>query len=181
MKLRLTLCALWIAPAVCLGASPALQLPVVAMACTSFLATSITGPTISPAAITFTSPDPDVTPASGSSTATVQWIMSGNSSGAWSITVQSISSSLANCPAVPVSAITLQCSSATASGSGFPRASCTAAALTLSTTPQTIATGTREGNPGTINVAVAFTFTDAWKYPASSSCTLQITYTVTAA
>jgi hypothetical protein len=181
MKLRLTLCALWIAPAVCLGASPTLQLPVVAMAYTSLLATSIAGPTISPAAITFASPDPDVTPASGSSTATVQWIMSGNAAGAWSVTVQSVSSSLANCPAVPVSAVTLQCTTATVSGSGTPRASCNAAALTLSTSPQTIASGTREGNPGTINVTVSFKFTDAWKYPASSSCSLQITYTVTAA
>jgi hypothetical protein len=180
MKLRLTLCAFAIAPAIAFGAGPSLRIPVVAMACTTLLATSITGPVISPSAITFNSPNPDVTPTAGSSMANIQWMMSGNPSGNWSVTVQAASSSLANCPAIPVSAISAQCVSATASGTGNPDASCSGSAFSLSTTPQTIASGTRQGNTGAINLAIAFTFTDAWKYPASSSCSIQITYTIKA-
>ena len=159
MVLRLTLCA-------CLIAS-------------ALLATTITGPTVSPATISFTSPDPDQTPVNGSSTATIQWTMSGNTLGSWSLTVQSVSSSLGSCPAVPASAVSFQCNSATPDTLG--NASCSSGSFSLSTSPQTIASGTRQGagvSPTT--VTISFTFTDAWKYPASSSCSVQIIYTVTA-
>jgi hypothetical protein len=148
-----------------------------ALASATLLASTITGPTISPSTITFSSRDPDVTPVNGSSSATVQWTMSGNKSGNWALAVQAASSTLSGCSAVPVGAVQFRCTAWSATkGTG----SCASGTIPLSTTSQTVASGSQEGDPGTHTVTVAFTFTDAWKYPASSSCSAQLTYTITA-
>ncbi len=137
----------------------------------------ITGPIISPSTITFSSPDPDVTPTNASSLATIQWTMSGKRNGAWSLSVKALSPSLNGCPAVPVSAIQFQCTSWSASdGTG----SCPSRSAPLSTGSQIVASGGQEGNPGMHTVTISFTFSDAWKYPASSSCSVQLIYTIDA-
>src|SRR5437879_870452 len=111
-----------------------------------------------PSMITFTSPDPDITPVNGNTTATITWSMSGllNS---WTLSVNANSASFAGCPLVPASAVQYQCTSATPGTLG--NASCTAGTFTLSSSPQTIASGTSQGLGGTTTVVVAFKFTDA--------------------
>lgn len=140
---------------------------------------TITGPTVTPSSVSISSPDPDSS--TGGGTASVRWGMSGNVKGTWSVAVQAASSSLANCPAIPASAIKVQCTSFTA-GSGV-QGSCASGSFTLSTSSQTIASGPGEGNGGagsqsTINLSLSFT--DDWKYTASSLCSVQLSYTVTA-
>jgi hypothetical protein len=141
-------------------------------------ASTITGLSIAPPTITFSSPNPDVTPVNGNRAATITWTMSGNGNGNWSLTVQAPSSTLAGCPSVPVGAVQFQCTSlkAETGGSG----NCASGSFPLSTTPQTVASGNKEGNSGSTVATVSFTFTDAWKYPASSSCSVQVTYTINA-
>ena len=144
-------------------------------------AAAVTGSvTVTPSTITFNSPDPDTTPVSGSTVGTVMWSMNGGNV-LWSMIVSAAAASFTSCPAVPLSAIQFSCSSVTPGGGGNPNGTCSAGTLTLSTTPQTVATGTRQGNGSAPFAAtVAFTFTDAWKYPASPSCSIQINYSVTA-
>jgi len=147
----------------------------------TFAATTITRLTISPSTITFSSSNPNVTPRNGNSTATIQWNMQGNATALFSLTVQAASSSMSGCAAVPVSAIEVQCTAFTTGANGAS-GSCNSGRFALSTSPQTIASGAKQGNGQSGNTAatVSFTFTDAWKYPASSSCSLQLTYTVNA-
>ena len=139
---------------------------------------TITNLTATPGTITFNSPDPDTTPPNGSSSATVQWTMRGNRLGTWSVSVKAGAATLVNCPAVPVTAIKVQCLTLTPENAGV--GACVTGTFALSTIGQTIASGTREGAAGVTTMTVAFTFTDSWQYPASSACSAQITYTVTA-
>ena len=144
-------------------------------------ATSISGPTITPTTITFSSPDPDASPVNGSSTATIVWSNSGGSANVgWTLGVQANSSAMVLCGSVPVSAVRVQCNSVSSTGTGNPIGNCANGALALTTSPQTIASGNRQGNPGNFSVVLTFTFTDSWKYPANSSCSLNLTYTITA-
>jgi len=181
---RLTICACLILSTVCRAADCASKRPVSALVLPKILLRdlpfSVTGSvTVTPSTITFSSPDPDTTPVSGNTTATVRWSMNGGAT-AWSLRVNASGSSFASCPSVPMSAIKFTCSSATPGGGSTPNATCSSGTFTLSTSPQTIASGTREGNGSApFTVVVAFTFTDAWNYPASSSCTLSLTYTAT--
>ena len=180
MALRLTICACLIFSTVChaavckstrpgaVAAFPKIMVKTFAFAVTG-------GVTATPSTITFSSPDPDFTPVNGNSTATISWSMNGllNS---WSLTVNAASSSFHSCPSVPLSAIQFQCTSATAGLLG--NATCATGTRTLSTSPQTIASGTAQGSGlSPFSVVVSFTFTDAWNYPANSSCTLNLTYT----
>ena len=138
--------------------------------------------TATPSTITFTSPDPDTTPTSGSSVSTVTWTMDGNNK-TWSVTAHATSASFTGCTAIPVSAVQFSCSGFTNLGGGTKNGGCVSGTFTLSTTPQTIASGTAQGNgSGTSSFTASFTFTDAWKYPASpgSTCSISINYDVTA-
>lgn len=138
--------------------------------------------TATPATITFTSPDPDTTPTSGSSVGTVTWTMDGNNKN-WSVTANATSASFTGCTAIPVSAVQFSCSGFTNLGGGNKNGGCISGTLTLSTMPQTIASGSAQGNgSGASSFTVSFTFTDAWKYPASpgSTCSVSINYDVTA-
>jgi len=141
---------------------------------------TITGPTITPSLITFPSPNPDATPTNGSSQVTIQWVMDNNPKGTWSLTVQAPSSSLAGCPAVPVSAIQFTCVSLTTQKEADGQGACVSGTYPLSTGAQIVASGPKEGKTNTSTAVVSFTFTDSWKYPASSSCSVQLIYTITA-
>ena len=143
-------------------------------------ASSITGLTISPGAISFSSIDPDLSPVNGSATASVQWSMDGNNTGNWTLTVQSSSSTLINCSEIPVSAIKLQCTSLAKSGASNPAGNCASGVLTLSTNPQVIASGNRQGSSSTFTASIASTFTDSWTYIPNTSCSAQLTYIVNA-
>jgi hypothetical protein len=131
--------------------------------------------TVSPSSISFTAADPDVTPSNGSTTGTISWRMNGFFN-PWTLTVAAAASSFSGCPAVPLNAVTVRCNSATPGA--FGNANCAAGTFNLSTTPVTIASGTLQGIGLTpFTVTVAFTFTDNWKYPANSSCALNLIYT----
>ena len=142
--------------------------------------TTITGPTIVPASIDFTASDPDAAPIGGSSVANVIWGMQGGlPSSDWALRIHSASPALLLCPDVPASAVTLRCTALTLAGNGNPKGNCAAGAITLSTTPQTVASGSRTGGSSNLTATIAFTFNDSWRYPANPSCSLDLTYTIT--
>ena len=136
--------------------------------------------TVTPATINFvTSNNPTATPVvAGSAPASVTWnalsIFDNNN---WTLTVQSASPNFANCPSVPISAVTVTCSSATLGGVGGS-ATCSGS-FPLSTTPQTVAGGV----VGTLysynySVTINFTLADSWKYIAETNpqCSLSLNY-----
>ena len=183
MALRLTICVLLIFAAVCRADDRASKRPVAAAALLKTIvqrfAFAITGSvTVVPSTITFTSPDPDTTPVNGNTTATTTWSMNGGTN-TWTLGVNAAAASFASCPLVPLSAVHFTCSSAAKGSGANASATCTSGTFTLSTSPQTIASGKQGSGTSPFTVVVAFTFTDAWQYPANSSCSLNLTYTAT--
>jgi hypothetical protein len=131
---------------------------------------------VSPATITFSATDPDTAPVvAGSAPASVTWQNLDFNSGAWGLTVQANASTFSNCPTVPVSAVTVSCASASTSIGGS--ASCSAP-FTLSTTAQTVASGSQSFLTYSYSVTLNFTLADNWKYIAetSPSCSLSLSY-----
>lgn len=136
--------------------------------------------TVSPATITFaTTSNPGANPVvAGSSAATATWttlsILDNNH---WTLTVNATAASFSNCPWVPVSAVTVACSSAGVSGLGAT-AACSGA-FPLSTTAQQVASGTAGGLFSySYTVTVNFTLADSWKYIAelNPACSLSLNY-----
>ena len=134
----------------------------------------------SPATITFTTTsNPNTTPAvAGSATASLTWtafsIFDNNN---WTLTVQASGATFANCPWVPVSAVTVTCSSASVSGLGGS-ASCSGA-FPLSTAAQQVAGGVVGALFSySYSVTINFTLADSWKYIAEQSpaCSLTLNY-----
>lgn len=139
------------------------------------LAVTLSGASATPAAITFSATDPTGTPVvNGSSAASVNWTTNGSVFGAWTLKV-SAPAAFASCATVPASAVTVSCGSVTG---GFGGAC--GAATSLSTTPTQIASGNEGFNTVSYSVNLSFTLADSWKYIASSSCSLSVTYTITA-
>jgi hypothetical protein len=139
-------------------------------------ATSITNAAATPATVTFTATNPDTTPSvTGSAAVAVTWQTPGNFLGSWNLQV-SAPSTFGSCSTVPASAVTVTCGSV----SGGFNGSC-GTATTLSATPTQIANGI-EGFFTTTSYTVSLTFTlqDSWKYIASSSCSLSVSYLITA-
>jgi hypothetical protein len=141
--------------------------------------TTITGASSSPLSVSFNLNDPDAAPVTGSGS--VGWnIVSGFASSTWTLGINSTGVSFTNCGEIPPGAVTAQCSSVGTQGSAS--GSCTGSAVTLTSSPQRIAGGTQKNGTGAYNVNVKFSITDAWKYigHTTTSCTLGITYTITA-
>lgn len=140
------------------------------------MATSIPTMSVTPAAITFTATDPTGTPVvNGSAGAVVQWsIAGGKTTKGWTLGV-SAPTTFSACSTVPASAVNVTCGSVTGGNAG----ACSAA-TSLTNSPVTIASGNE--STGTVNYTVNLTFTlqDSWEYIASSSCSLAVTYTITA-
>jgi hypothetical protein len=133
--------------------------------------------TVSPATISFSATNPATVPVvAGSATATASWSIYsyGNN---WTLKVQAASSTFTNCSTVPVSAVTVSCSSVSVSGSGNSK-SC-AASFPLSTTAQTVASGSEGTFSLNYSATISFTLADNWKYIAETSpaCTISLTYT----
>jgi hypothetical protein len=77
---------------------------------------------------------------------------------------------------VPVSAVKVTCANVTGGSFG----TC-AAGVTLSTTGQNVAGGLEStANNAPYSVTLNFTLADSWSYIANSSCSISLTYTVTA-
>jgi hypothetical protein len=132
-----------------------------------------------PSTISFSAGDPDLGSVSGSSASTVSWTTSsGSSSSSWTLKVQASATSFTNCSTVPVSAVTATCSSVSGGSSGACKS-----AITLSTTSQEVATGKESTSSNApYSVSLSFTLANSWSYIAqqSPSCTLTLTYTVSA-
>jgi hypothetical protein len=131
----------------------------------------------SPATITFTATDPDLGSVSGSGASTVSWTTSlGSTTSAWNLQVQAAAALFTGCGTVPTSAVTVTCGSVTGGSSGACKP-----AITLSTTAQQVATGNESTSTSApYSASLNFKLADSWKYIAKSSCTLTLTYTVTA-
>jgi hypothetical protein len=139
--------------------------------------TTMSAVSATPSTISFTATDPDSGAVSGSSAATISWTTTGGSpSQTWTLTVQAASSSFASCSTVPASAVTATCTTVTEGKPG----SC-GSAVTLSTVAQQVASGKEDNaSPASYSVAISFTLADSWSYIANPSCSISLTYTVTA-
>jgi len=132
-----------------------------------------------PGTITFQATNPDLGAVSGSAPGNITWIVLGGSQTQnWTVTVQAGANSFAGCPTVPISAVRVTCASATVSGSGG-NGGCNGS-FPLSTTPQQIAGGTQGDGANSYSVSLNFTLAESWRYVANSSCTLTLTYFVSA-
>jgi hypothetical protein len=135
--------------------------------------------TATPATITFTATNPATAPsAPGSATAAVKWQNNGTAGNSWNLTVAAGSSTFTGCATVPISAVTVACSSVTVGGSG--KGTCSAP-FALSTGGQPVATGTENRASATYTVNLTFTLADSWSYIATTgqSCSLTLTYIAT--
>jgi len=131
---------------------------------------------VSPQTLSFQSSDPDSSPATA--TASVTWSV-WFGSGSWNLSVRANSSTLANCPAVPVSAIRVRCASV--SVGGIPAGSGTCAQpFLLTTTSQKVAAGTQGRIFANYAISIIYEFTDSWKYRGATSppCSLTLTYAI---
>jgi hypothetical protein len=133
---------------------------------------------VSPAAITFNTNDPDTGMALGSSAATLTWIYNGNHKVPWNVTVQASSDTFDNCPTIPASAVTVTCTSISVTKNG--RGTC-APPAPLSTSPVPITSGTESNPTATYTIILSFTLADNWQRIAqlTPSCSLTLTYTAT--
>ena len=136
--------------------------------------------TVSPATISFSATNPGTAPVvAGSSPATASWsVLSVGST--WNLQVQATSPTFANCSTVPVSAVTVTCSSVSVTGIGGS-GTCSGA-FPLSTGMQTVASGSEGLLSMDYSVTISFTLADNWKYIAemSPACTLSLNYLATA-
>jgi hypothetical protein len=143
------------------------------------LATTMSAVSANPGTISFTATDPDLGLAAGSSAATISWTTSGgNKNSTWSLAVQANATTFSGCSTVPTSAVVATCTGV----GGGTNGTC-GGGVPLSTVAQQIATGNEaNGANKAYSVNINFTLADSWSYIASqaSSCTLSLTYTVTA-
>jgi hypothetical protein len=131
---------------------------------------------VSPQTVTFRSTDPDATPVAAAST--VSWTV-WLGSGAWSLSVRANSPTLTNCPSVPVSAIRVRCVSVSVGGIPAGSGSC-AQPFALSTTAQTVASGTQGRLVAGYNISLSYEFTDSWRYRGATAppCSLTLTHSI---
>jgi hypothetical protein len=137
--------------------------------------TQISNQAVTPATISFNATNPTTSPSvSGSANAVVSWSSLVSIAAGWNVAV-SAPSSFTNCPTVPASAVTVSCVSITGGTLGTCGGS-----TALSTTPTQIASGVEILNLlSPYVVTLSFTLADSWKY-IPSSCSLSVTYTITA-
>lgn len=155
---------------------PALAMPRIVL---GWFAVSVSSFTALPSPISIAASDPDTTP-SPSVSGTLRWTQTGATTNrTWNVKVTA-PASFPGCSTVPISAVTVTCDSVSATNTtGGWTGSC-AGAATLNTTGVTIASG-NEGNSSSRNVTVNlhYALADSWKY-IGGSCSLNLTYTVTA-
>lgn len=133
----------------------------------------------SPGTISFQASNPDAGIVSGSAPGNLTWmLLAGSQLQNWTLSVQSGSSTFVGCPTIPISAVRVNCSSATVSGGGG--AGGCSGSFPLSTTPQQIAGGTQGDGTNSYSVLMNFTLDESWRYIADSTCTLTLTYSVSA-
>jgi hypothetical protein len=138
------------------------------------------GPAVSPATVNFSATNPGALPSVlGSPITTFTYTSApAGSTGQLNIAAAGFTGGAA-CGNIPASAVTVTCTSATASPATCATASCIAGSPSLSTTPVPIASGTVPAGSCTPNITYTlnFNFADNWKYTAET-CTLVVTYTL---
>ena len=134
---------------------------------------TVSNMTVTPSTITFVASDPDLGVASRA--VTVAWTATGGVN-PWTLKGMASSTTFTGCATVPVSAVTMTCTSATAPLLGS--ATCSGASQ-LSTTAVQIAGGNEALLGGNYTVNLTLTLADSWKYIAKQipPCTLTLTYT----
>jgi hypothetical protein len=70
------------------------------------------------------------------------------------------------------------CVSVSRRGTGNPRGSCLAGTVPLLVSNQVIAGGNRGGGSSSFVVNISVSFVDSWRFAASQSCSLSLTYTL---
>ena len=130
--------------------------------------------TATPSTVVITSTNP-ATPVSSSVTLT--WLQSGGDNNkTWNVTVYANQSTLASCPAISTSAISVQCTSASNTGNGT--GSCSGS-FPLSTTPTQVVGGKQASGSANFTVHITYQFgSDSWTY-IGNTCSLTLTYVVT--
>ncbi|MBZ5511574.1 MAG: hypothetical protein LAN70_10440 [Acidobacteriia bacterium] len=144
-----------------------------------WFAVSVTSFTATPSPISIAASDPDTNP-TPSASATLRWTQAGATiNRTWNVKVTA-PASFPGCSTVPISAVTITCDSVSATNTGGGWTGTCAGSATLNTTGVTFASGT-EGNSSSRNLTVNlhYNLADSWKY-IGGSCSLNLTYTVTA-
>jgi hypothetical protein len=131
--------------------------------------------TVTPGSVSFSATDPDLGAVTANPPTTVSWQNSGNKNRTWSLRVASLSSGFGNCPNLPVSAVTVQCTGVSVGGAATGACG---PAIALSTTPQTVASGQESGPTVTYTVTLNLSLTESWRYIAHTnpSCSLSLIY-----
>ena len=165
------------------GGRPALKAPSSRPALAAPKPLAVSNFTVYPiGSVSFAATDPDSPTVSGSSSITVSGLIGPTTGGeSFKLEAYSVNPSFSSCPtAIPVSAVTITCASLFNPGNNA--VSC-AAPIELSTSKQTVASGTLPDAGSSTSFWVNFTYalTDKWTYIAqtSSSCTLNVTYVAT--
>lgn len=169
--------ALAVAAALAIGVGPTASAPKPRPLAASIPQSGAFTITVSPATVTFTATNPGTVPVvAANATTTVTWqILSGGKN--WTLRVKAGSPSFANCPTIPISAVTVSCASAkvaSVGGSG----SC-AGPFRLGTGQSQVAAGAEGMLAFNYTVTINFTLADSWKYIAETNpaCSLALTYT----
>jgi hypothetical protein len=133
----------------------------------------------SPGTISFQATNPDLGAVSGSAPGSLTWmVQSGSHLQNWTLSVQAGSSAFVGCPTIPISAVHVNCGSASVSG-GNGTGACSGS-FPLSTSAQQVAGGLEGDDTNTYSVLINFTLAESWRYAASSACILTLTYSVNA-
>ncbi|MBZ5583110.1 MAG: hypothetical protein LAQ30_13085 [Acidobacteriia bacterium] len=130
--------------------------------------------TASPTDIVFRAENPDSAPAPVS--ATVNWTADGKNKTLWSLSAQSATPNFSLCPTVPLSAVTVTCSSLVIDGVTYP----CSASFPLSAAPQyLVQLRAVKGADISYAVNLLLSWSDSWKYiaQANTPCSVSITYT----
>jgi hypothetical protein len=136
---------------------------------------TVSNMTVSPSTISFLATDPDLGVAPQA--VTVTWTATaGVLFRPWTLTGMASSGTFTGCPTVPVSAVTMKCTSGSAPFLGSANCS---GATQLSTAALQIAGGNEAILGGTYTVNLTLTLADSWKFIAKQvpQCTLNLTYT----
>jgi hypothetical protein len=138
------------------------------------------GPTVSPATVSFSATSPSIVPSvAGSPAATITWSNASLGAQNWTMSVSATGfTGGGGCNTIPVSAMTVSCASAVSSGS-CASASCTAGSRPLISSGVQVASGSEGARLcfSNFTVTLNYNFADDWKYTAEA-CTLSVTYSV---
>jgi hypothetical protein len=132
-----------------------------------------------PGTISFQATNPDSGTVSGSAPGSLTWmVLAGSHLQNWTLSVQAGSSAFVGCLTLPISAVRVNCGSASVSG-GNGTGACSGS-FPLSTATQQVAGGAEGDGTNSYSVTINFTLAESWRYVANSACTITLTYSVNA-